>query len=119
MSYDFLMFKLKHEISACEGVTEEATMPIGLGSEIKAQLSLLFPSTEWRFAHDYWWGRYHAEDTWYEFSIEDKETICFAVRTSLRAGKREAIKLICDFLGVVAFDGQAGTLIGSLSPRSV
>ena len=117
MSYDFLMFKLKKPIQSHMDLSEDTTTVIGSGEEIKEKISALLPSTKWRLSDDNWWGTYQGDDTWYEFSVENKETNCFSIHTSFRTDTRNAVKEICDALGVVAFDGQAGKLIGSLSPN--
>lgn len=116
MSYDFLIFKLKMPIQSHMDLSEETTTIIGSGEEIKEKISTLLPATQWRLSNDHWWGTYQGEDTWYEFSVDNKETSCFSIHTSFRTDTRNAIKLICDALGVIAFDGQAGTIIGSFSP---
>ena len=119
MSYDFLFFKLCKDIESINDVDENSTTVIGHGQDIKAQLTELFPSISWKLSNGHWWGTYQGSDTWYEFSVDDKETNYFSVKTSLRATTRAEITKVCTAIGVIAVDTQKGTVTGSLKGAAV
>lgn len=117
MSYDFLVFKLKVAIESPQDLSETSTTNIGTGSAIKAQLTDLFPETDWHLAHGYWWGRLDTGQTWYEFYVQQANIVPnFSIHTSHRAGEHSVIYQVCRALNLVAFDGQANQLIGELKP---
>jgi hypothetical protein len=115
MSYDFTMMKPK------EGLTDEIESLEDLGertllrqepADLVAALSSLFPQLAWRKQDDGdWFGSFESEDSWYEFRIEATPDYSWTVRTSHRAGTRNLVPVICDTLGLLAFDGQANLLI--------
>jgi len=115
MSYDFTMMKpkvgLTDEIESLEDLGERTLLrqePAGL---VEA-LSSLFPQLAWRKQEDGgWFGSLTGDDSWYEFRIDAMPDYSWTVRTSHRAGPRSLIPLICDTLGILAFDGQANLLI--------
>jgi hypothetical protein len=118
MSYDFMMFKVRKPIASHSELSEFTTQAIGTGFEIKQALSNIFPETEWNLTGDTWWGQYEGADTWYEFQFEDEVCISISIHTSHRAQTRDAIKKICEAMGLVAFDGQKLELIGQTGEKT-
>ncbi len=115
MSYDFTMMKpkaeLSSEIESLEDLGERTLLRQDPAELVKA-LSSMFPQLDWRKEDDGgWFGALTGEDSWYEFRIEEAPDFSWTVRTSHRAGTRNLIPVICDTLGVLAFDGQANLLI--------
>ena len=51
------------------------------------------------------------DDSWHEFRIEAAADTSWSVRTSHRAGTRNIVPVICDTLGLLAYDGEANLLI--------
>lgn len=117
MSYDFMMFKLRMSITSHSELSKLTTQAIGTGSEIRHALSIIFPETKWHLTGVTCWGQYDRTDTWYEFQFEDEVCISIAVHTSHHARTRDAIRKICEAMGLVAFDGQKLELIGQTSER--
>jgi hypothetical protein len=115
MSYDFLMMRpkagLTDEIESLEDLGER-TLLRQEPAELVQALSSLFPQLAWRKEDDGgWFGALTGEESWYEFRIEATPDFSWTVRTSHRAGTRNLIPVICDTLGILAFDGQANLLI--------
>ena len=115
MSYDFTMMKpkaeLSSEIASLEDLGERTLLRQDPADLVEA-LSSLFPQLDWRKEDDGGsFGALTGEDSWYEFRIEEAPDFSWTVRTSHRAGTRNLIPVICDTLGVLAFDGQANLLI--------
>ena len=117
MSYNFLLFKLKAPIQSSRELSETSTTSLGTGAEIKAQLTSLFPNTDWHLSHGCWWGHLETNNTWYEFCIQQADVIIsFSIRTSHRNKEHSIIEQVCQSLNLVAFDGQTNQLIGNLRP---
>lgn len=111
MSYDFLMFKPKVEVSAPADLGE-ATLLKQEPAEVVRALSTLFPSARWRQQSDGgWFGSLDGDDTWYEFRIDAAPSYEWAIRTTHLTRSRKLVPHICNALGLVAFDGQAVALI--------
>jgi hypothetical protein len=115
MSYDFMMMRPKpgheSEIESLEDLGEHTLQrqdPVAL---VEA-LSSLFPEIAWRKEEGGgWFGALKGDDSWYEFRIEAATDFSWSIRTSHRAGSRNLVPVICDTLGLLAFDGQANVLI--------
>ena len=111
MSYDFLMMKPTDTIRSPEEVREEV-LALQDPKAVIEGLDRLAPQIAWRRTDDGgWFGSLDGEDTWYEFRIGEAPDQVWSVCTSHHAGTRLLIPAICRALGLVAFDGQAGTLI--------
>jgi hypothetical protein len=111
MSYDFLMMKPAAAIQSPEEVREEV-LALQDPRTVMEGLDRLAPRIAWRRTGDGgWFGSLDGEDTWYEFRIGEAPDHVWSVCTSHQAATRQLIPAICRALGVVAFDGQAGTLI--------
>jgi hypothetical protein len=111
MSYDFLMMKPKVEISSPDDLGED-TLLCQNPSVLVEALSALFPQLAWQKRDDGgWFGSLDGDDTWYEFRIDAEPDYVWSVHTSHRTNTRKLIPVICDALGVIAFDGQALRLI--------
>jgi hypothetical protein len=115
MSCDFMMMKPKagreSEIESLEDLGEHTLLRQDPAALIEA-LSSLFPAIAWRREEDGgWFGSLDGDDSWYEFRIEAAADFSWTVRTSHRAGTRNLVPVICDTLGLLAFDGQANLLI--------
>ncbi len=77
-----------------------------------AALSSLFPELGWNKESDGgWFGSLQGDDTWYEFRIGAEPDYSWSVCTSRRTNTRALVPIICDTLGLLAFDGQANLLI--------
>ena len=117
MSYDVLFFRLKAPIRSSNDLSEATTASLGTGTDVKAEITALFPKTEWHLSHGYWWGRLDTIDTWYEFCIQQVDVVnSFSIQTSHRKAKHSIIHQVCQGLNLVAFDGQVNQLIGDLKP---
>jgi hypothetical protein len=111
MSYDFLMMKPIAALQSPEDVREEM-LALQDSKTVIEGLDKLAPQIAWRRTEDGgWFGSLDGEDTWYEFRIGEASDYVWSVCTSHGATTRDLIPAICRALGVVAFDGQAGTLI--------
>lgn len=111
MSYDFLMMKPTAAIQSPQDVLEEV-LALQDPKTVMEGLDRHFPQIAWeRTANGGWFGSLNGEDTWYEFRIGEAPDQVWSVCTSHQAATRLLIPAICRALGVVAFDGQAGTLI--------
>ena len=111
MSYDFLMMKPTAAIQSAEEVREEV-LSLQDPKTVKEGLDRLCPQIAWeRTANGGWFGSLNGEDTWYEFRIGEAPDHVWSVCTSHQAATRQLVPAICRALEVVAFDGQAGTLI--------
>jgi hypothetical protein len=115
MSYDFTMMKPKpgheSEIESLEDLGERTLLRQDPAALVEA-LSSLFPEIAWRDQDNGgWFGALKGGDSWYEFRIEATPDTSWSIRTSHRAGPRNLVPLICDKLGLLAFDGQANLLI--------
>jgi hypothetical protein len=115
MSYDFLMMKPKAEamteIESVEDFGERTLLRQEPAAMVEA-LSSLFPQTAWRREEDGGWlGSLEGEDGWYEFRIDAAPDYAWSACTSHGARTRKVIPMICDTLGLLAFDGQANLLI--------
>ncbi|HEX2366199.1 MAG TPA: hypothetical protein VHJ00_14390 [Bradyrhizobium sp.] len=115
MSYDFMMMKPRPEVTVeIESMEDlgERTLLRQDPAALKAALSSLFPELAWRQEDSGgWFGALQGEDSWYEFRIEAAPDYAWSICTSHRAGTRNLVPIICDTLGVLAFDGQANLLI--------
>jgi hypothetical protein len=114
MSYDFMMMKPKPEreteIESLEDLGEHTLLRQDPAALVEA-LSSLFPDIAWRRDDSGWFGALDGDDSWYEFRIEAAPDYSWSIRTSHRAGSRNLVPVICDTLGLLAFDGQANLLI--------
>jgi hypothetical protein len=73
----------------------------------------MFPGLAWSRTDDGgWFGSLSGEDAWYEFRVGPEPDYAWSIDTSHRTRTRKLIAPICKALGVIAFDGQAGLLIG-------
>jgi hypothetical protein len=120
MSYDFMMMKPKpereSEIESLEDLDEHTLLRQEPAALVEA-LSSLFPDIAWRREDGGgWFGALNGDDSWYEFKIEATPDTSWSIRTSHRAGTRNLVPLICDKLGLLAFDGQANLLIWPARP---
>ena len=115
MSYDFMMMKPRPEVTIeIESLEDlgERTLLRQDPAALKEALSSLFPELAWRKEDNGgWFGSLEGEDSWYEFRIEAAPDYAWSVCTSHRAGTLNLVPVICDTLGVLAFDGQANLLI--------
>jgi hypothetical protein len=114
MSYDFLMMKPKPDVAEIESMEDlgEHTLLRQIPAELVGALSSLFPQLAWRKQDDGgWFGSLQGEESWYEVRIGPEPDYAWSIRTSHRAGTRNLVPVICDTLGVLAFDGQANVLI--------
>jgi hypothetical protein len=115
MSYDFMMMKPRPEVTIeIESLEDlgERTLLRQDPATLKEALSSLFPELAWRQEDNGgWFGSLEGEDSWYEFRIEAAPDYAWSVCTSHRAGTRNLVPVICDTLGVLAFNGQANLLI--------
>ncbi len=115
MSYDFMMMKPKPEresdIESLEDLGEHTLLRQEPAALVEA-LSSLFPDIAWRREEaGGWFGALKGDDSWHEFRIEATPDTSWSIRTSHRAGTRNLVPVICDTLGLLAFDGQANLLI--------
>ena len=111
MSYDFYMMKPRLAIRSPDDLSEE-TLLEQEPSALVASLSALFPELAWRRETEGgWFGSLDGEDTRYEFRIDARPSLMWSIHTSHRTRTRNLIPLICNALGVLAFDGQACSLI--------
>jgi len=115
MSYDFMMMKpnpeRESEIESLEDLGEHTLLRQDPAALVAA-LSSLFPDIAWRREDGGgWFGSLKGDDSWYEFRIEEASDYSWSIRTSHRAGTRNLVPVICDRLGLLAFDGQANLLI--------
>jgi hypothetical protein len=120
MSYDFMLMKPKpgreSEIESLEDLGEHTLLRQDSAALVEA-LSSLFPTIEWRQEDSGgWFGVLKGDDSWYEFRIEGAADTSWSIRTSHRAGTRNLVPMICDRLGLLAFDGQANLLIWPAAP---
>jgi hypothetical protein len=115
MSYDFTMMKPKADIAAeIESLEDlgERTLLRQEPAALVAALSSMFPQLAWCNENDGgWFGSLAGDDTWYEFRIGAEPDYSWSVCTSHRASQRSVVPVICDMLGLLAFDGQANVLI--------
>jgi hypothetical protein len=115
MSYDFMMMKPRPEVTIeIESLEDlgERTLLRQDPAALREALSLLVPELVWRQEDNGgWFGSLEREDSWYEFRIEAAPDYAWSICTSHRAGTSNLVPLICDTLGVLAFDGQANLLI--------
>jgi hypothetical protein len=114
MSYDFLMMKPKagreSEIESLEDFGERTLLRQDPAALVEA-LSSLFPDIAWRKEDSGWSGSLRSDDSWHEFRIEEAADYSWSLSTSHRTGTRNLVPVICDTLGLLAFDGQANVLI--------
>jgi len=114
MSYDFIMMKpnpeRESEIESLEDLGEHTLQRLDSAALVEA-LSSLFPEMAWRREDGGWFGTLKGDDSWYEFRIEEAADYSWSIRTSHRAGTRNLVPVICDRLGLLAFDRQANLLI--------
>jgi len=115
MSYDFMMMKPRAgrecEIESLEDLGEHTLLRQDPAALVEA-LSSLFPAIAWRNQErGGWFGSLKGDDSWYEFRIEGAADYSWSISTSHRAGTRNLVPVICDTLGLLAFDGQANLLI--------
>jgi hypothetical protein len=124
MSYDFMMMKPKAdvmaEIESLEDLGEHTLLRQDPATLVEA-LSSLFPELAWNKESDGgWFGSLEGSDTWYEFRIGAEPDYSWSVCTSRLTNTRSLVPIICDTLGLLAFDGQANLLIwpAGYSPSS-
>jgi hypothetical protein len=115
MSYDFMMMKPKAdvmaEIESLEDLGEHTLLRQDPAALVDA-LSSLFPELGWNKESDGgWFGSLQGDDTWYEFHIGAEPDYSWSVCTSRLSNTRSLVPIICDTLGLLAFDGQANLLI--------
>jgi hypothetical protein len=113
MSYDFIMMKPKAEVMEIETMDDfgEHTLLRQEPSDLVEALSSLFPELAWEKQGDGWFGSLDADDTWYEFTIGAGPDYAWSLCTSHRTNTRRLVSIICDRLGILAFDPQANLLI--------
>ena len=113
MSYDFIMMKPRVEIMAIETMEDlgEHTLLRQDPAVLVEALSSLFPELAWEKEADGWFGSLEGGDTGYEFRIGAEPDYAWSVCTSDGAKSRNLVPIICDRLGLLAFDGQANVLI--------
>ena len=113
MSYDFIMMKPRAEVMEIETMDDLGEHPLlrQETSELVDALSSLFPELAWEKQADGWFGSLEGGDTWYEFRIGAEADYAWSVCTSDGAKSRNLVPIICDRLGLLAFDGQANLLI--------
>jgi hypothetical protein len=113
MSYDFIMMKPRAEvmeIETMEDLGEHTLLPQEPSMLVEA-LSSLFPELAWEKEADGWFGSIEGGDSWYEFRIGAEPDYAWSVCTSDGAKSRSLVPIICDRLGLLAFDGQTNVLI--------
>ena len=115
MSYDFMMMKPRpgreSEIESLEDLGEHTLLRQDPAALVET-LSSLLPEIEWRREdRGGWFGTLKRDDSWYEFRVEATPDTSWSIRTSHRSGPRNLVPVICDTLGLLAFDGQANLLI--------
>jgi len=113
MSYDFIMMKPRAEVMEIETMDDlgEHTLVRQEPSDLVEALSSLFPELAWEKQTDGWFGSLEGGDSWYEFRIGAEADYAWSVCTSDGAKSRNLVTIICDRLGLLAFDGQANVLI--------
>jgi hypothetical protein len=113
MSYDFIMMKPRAEVMEIETMDDfgEHTLLRQEPSALVEALSSLFPELAWEKQTDGWFGSFEGGDSWYEFRIGAEADYAWSVCTSDGAKSRNLVPIICDRLGLLAFDGQANVLI--------
>ena len=115
MSYDFLMMRPRietmTEIESLEDLGERTLVRQDPAALVDA-LSSLFPELAWRREEDGgWFGSLAGDDTWYELRVRAEPDYSWSICTSHLTNRRRVVPLICDRLGLLAFDGQANVLI--------
>jgi hypothetical protein len=113
MSYDFMMMKPKDGIiiEAMEDLGEHTLLRQEPAALVEA-LSSLFPELAWQQEPSgRWFGSLQGDDTWYEFRIGAEPDYAWSVCTSRLTSTRKLVAVICDSLGLLAFDGQVNVLI--------
>jgi hypothetical protein len=120
MSHDFMMMKSRpgreSEIESLEDLGEYTLLRQDPAALLEA-LSALFPRIEWRKEESGgWFGSLRDDDSWHEFRIEAAADTSWSIRTSHRAGPRNIVPVICDRLGLLAYDGEANLLIWPAAP---
>jgi hypothetical protein len=115
MSHDFMMMLPKAdvatEIESLEDFGERTLLRQDPAALVDA-LSALFPELAWRRETDGGWSASLLRDEGsYEFTIGAEPDYSWSVCTSHRINTRSLVPIICDALGLLAFDGQANVLI--------
>lgn len=113
MSYDFIMMKPRAEVMEIETMDdfgEHTLLPQEPAGLVEA-LSSMFPELAWETQGAGWFGSLEGGDTWYEFRIGAEADYAWSVCTSDGAKSRSLVPIICDRLGLLAFDSQANVLI--------
>ena len=106
------------EIEALEDFGEHTLLRQDPAALVEA-LSSLFPDIAWRREDGGgWFGALTGDDSWCEFRIEEAADTSWSIRTSHRAGSRNLVPVICDTLGLLAFDSEANLLIWPASPHA-
>jgi hypothetical protein len=113
MSYDFIMMKPRADVMEIETMDDfgEHTLLPQEPSGLVDALSSMFPELAWEKQTDGWFGSMEGGDTWYEFRIGAEADYAWSVCTSDGAKSRSLVPIICDRLGLLAFDSQANVLI--------
>jgi len=113
MNYDFIMMKPRAEVMEIETMDDlgEHTLVRQEPAGLVEALSSMFPELVWKKQGDGWFGSLEGGDTWYEFRIGAEADYAWSVCTSDGAKSRNLVPIICDRLGLLAFDGQANVLI--------
>jgi len=109
-----MMMKPRAEVMEIETMDDlgEHTLLRQDPAALVAELSSLFPDLAWnREADGCWFGWLEGDDGRYEFRIGAEPDYSWSVYTSRRARTRALVPIICDRLGLLAFDGQANVLI--------
>jgi hypothetical protein len=116
MSYDFLMFKPKVVVNSPADLSD-STVDVQLPEVVMSTLAKLFPTLQWKKAGRAWWAKVEDDDGHYEFQVSTDPAQAWSIHASFGSSKRDAISLICETLGLVAFDGEAMTLIDERGER--
>ncbi len=114
MSYDFIMMQPRAEVVDIETMDDlgEHTLLRQEPAGLVEALSSMFPELAWeREADGGWLGALEGGDTGYEFRIGAEADYAWSVCTSDGARSRRLVPIICDRLGLLAFDGHSNVLI--------
>ena len=113
MSYDFIMMKPRAEVMEIETMDDlgEHTLLPQEPSGLVEALTSMFPELAWEKQGDGWFGSLEGGDSWYEFRIGAEVDYAWSVCTSDGAQSRSLVPIICDRLGLLAFDSQTNVLI--------
>jgi hypothetical protein len=111
MSYEYLMFKASAPIKSMNDLSEE-TVELQDPAGLMKQLSAILPALSWtRVDGSFWEALCDDGAARYEFRIPLTPKQSWRVHTSHRVTARPLVPILCSKMGLVAFDGQAMTLI--------